>query len=229
MVIEIKNILDRGELSRLDILLKEAPYVDGRVSAPAFGNKNNLEMSCDSEQYIEILKIVELGVRRNDEFKLTAFPRYMTRPIISRFDAGMSYASHVDRPVMGFFSLERDFSPVGSNYVRTDFSLTLFLSDINSYDGGELQFEEPDGTHFSKLEAGCAVLYATGVRHSVVPVTRGTRYAAVFWVQTMLPIDSQRRAVMDAHLIMSRMSPESEDFFFAQAHYYDLVRIFAHI
>ena len=110
---------------------------------------------------------------QKDEFNLTAFPRYMTRPIISRYDVGMFYKGHVDKPVMHFMDSKLGLMPLGSNYVRTDLSMTLFLNDPASYDGCELSFEAPFSNIKVKLDAGSAVVYPTGSRHQVLPVTRG--------------------------------------------------------
>ena len=115
----------------------------------------------------------------------------------------MFYKGHVDKPVMNFMDNKFGLMPLGNNYVRSDLSMTLFLSDPASYDGGELYFEAPLNSIKVKLDAGSAVVYPTGSRHQVLPVTRGVRYAAIFWIQTLFPVEAHRQAVSDAHQLYS--------------------------
>src|SRR5262245_25519360 len=137
---KIDNILSHGTLAKIREVIHTAKFVDGRISGGGERNKKNLELAPETERYIEMLNIVEVAVKENAEFNLTAFPRYMTRPIFSRYDVGMFYKTHIDNPVMGFMPKTSDLRPVGNNYVRSDLSMTLFLSDPDSYDGGELTF-----------------------------------------------------------------------------------------
>lgn len=232
----IDGILDREKLAKVKGVIEKASFVDGLISGGGEGHKKNLELSPGTENYIEVLNITERAVRENKEFMLTAFPRYMTRPIISRYEVGMFYKEHIDFPVMGFVSpnqtMGRGLSPLGHNYVRSDLSMTLFLSDPDSYDGGELTFTWPTGPIKIKLEAGSAILYPTGARHSVSMVTRGVRYAAIFWVQSMFPVEAHRQAACNAHkLVMTigKTAPDSDAYNLAQDNFYDLCRILAEV
>jgi len=232
----IKNILNAEQLAKAQKLIATARFVDGKISGGSIRDKNNLELAPETERYVEVLNLVEVAVRENMEFNLTAFPRHMTRPIISRYEPGMFYHEHVDLPVMGFMDRgrpsHRGLSPVGLNYVRSDLSMTLFLSTADSYDGGELCFEGPNGQPTkTKLPAGSAVLYPTGARHSVAEVTRGARLAAIFWIQTMFPVEAHRRAVWDASRLMGmlRNNQEAPEYLLAQDSFYNLCRIFADV
>lgn len=230
---KINNVLDAESLAKARRIIQAAEYTDGKISGGNATNKKNLELSPETDKYVEVLKLVEQAVRQNGDFNLTAFPRAMTRPIISRYDVGMFYKEHVDLPVMGFMSAARAMaSAVGSNYVRSDLSMTLFLSDPSSYDGGELSFDSPFGALKIKLDAGSAVVYPTGARHQVLPVTRGVRHAAIFWIQTMFPVEAHRQAVHSAHRIMKRLGevfPGSDEHTMAQDNFFNLSRIFAQV
>ena len=57
----------------------------------------------------------------------------------------MEYGSHVDDALM--------------NGMRTDVSFTLFLSDLDTYDGGALVIETPAGEDDIRLPAGSMVAY----------------------------------------------------------------------
>ena len=230
---EIKNILDAEAVSNVFSIIREAKFVDGRISARTERNKYNQEMVPESEMYVEVLRVIEMAVRENYEFNLTAFPRYMTRPIISRYEVGMFYKGHVDKPVMNFMDNKFGLMPLGQNYVRSDLSMTLFLSDPASYDGGELYFEAPLNSVKVKLDAGSAVVYPTGRRHQVLPVTRGVRYAAIFWIQTLFPVEAHRQAVADAHhlsrLIKDLAPDHSKVSDLADEHFFNLARLLAEV
>ena len=231
-ITKIDNILTQEKVARIQKVIETCKFVDGRISGGNKRTKKNLEMEPETEQYIEMVSLVESAVRENIEFNITAFPRYMTRPIFSRYDVGMYYSSHVDSPVMGFMSKDLGLRPIGNNYVRSDLSMTLFLNDPDSYDGGELTFEGSVETIKVKSKSGSAILYPTGCRHSVAQVTRGVRHAAIFWIQTMFPVEAHRQIVYDARRLMNmieELAPDSELFHFAQAHFYNLARILAQV
>lgn len=232
----LRNILEGEKLVKVRSLITSAEFVDGKISGGTDRDKNNLELSPETERYVEVLNIVEHAVRESAEFNLTAFPRAMTRPIISRYEKGMYYHEHVDMPVMGFMSSNgkssaRGLSPVGSNYVRSDLSMTLFLTPPDSYEGGELCFEGPNNPTRSKLPAGSAILYPTGARHSVAEVTKGVRLAAIFWIQTLFPVEAHRRAVWDANKLTTMLgkTPEAPEFTLARECFFNLCRIFANV
>ena len=229
---EFKDVLDAETLRKIFNNIREAKFVDGRVTGGTERSKYNREMSPESDKYQEILRIVELAVRENQDFNLTAFPRYMTRPIISRYDVGMHYKGHVDMPVMNFMDPKSGLMPLGHNYVRSDLSMTLFLSDPASYDGGELYFEAPLNTVKVKLEAGSAVVYPTGRRHQVLPVTRGVRYAVIFWIQTLFPVEAHRQAVYDAHQLTRLLQASGADAKvneLAEENFFNLARMLAEV
>lgn len=229
---EIKNILDAETISKVFNIIREAKFVDGRISGGTEQSKYNQELYPESETYVDVLRVIELAVRENHEFNLTAFPRYMTRPIISRYGFGMFYKGHVDKPVMNFMDNKFGRMPLGNNYVRSDLSMTLFLSDPASYDGGELSFEAPFSSVKVKLNAGSAVVYPTGSRHQVLPVTRGIRYAAIFWIQTLFPVEAHRQAVFNAHQLsrlIQNLATDSKVHELAEENFFNLARMLAEV
>ena len=230
---EIKDVLDAETINKVFNIIREAKFVDGRISGGTEQSKYNQELYPESETYVDVLRVIELAVRENYEFNLTAFPRYMTRPIISRYEVGMFYKGHVDKPVMNFMDNKFGLMPLGNNYVRSDLSMTLFLSDPASYDGGELSFEAPFSSVKVKLNAGSAVVYPTGRRHQVLPVTCGIRYAAIFWIQTLFPVEAHRQAVFNAHqlsLLIQNFAPKgSKVHELAEENFFNLARMLAEV
>jgi PKHD-type hydroxylase len=231
----LKDILNAEELREILDLLKRAPFVDGQISGGNIYEKKNLELAPDSKEYLSSIELVEKAVRRHPDFNFTAFPRSMTRAIISRYDSGMFYNEHIDLPIMNFFGADgkpahRGLAPLGNNYVRSDLSMTLFLTPADSYEGGELGFKGPFGLVKAKLDAGSAILYPTGTPHSVTTVRSGIRMAAIFWIQTMFPVEAERQAVYDAlHLarMLEKSHPDSPEAAAAQRNAYNLFRLLA--
>lgn len=83
------------------------------------------------------------------------------------------------------------------SHMRADISFTLFLSDPDTYSGGELVIESTQGEQSFKLPAGAMVLYPSSTLHRVEPVTQGRRLAAVSWVQSMVKDDARREILFD--------------------------------
>lgn len=231
----LTDLLTAEQLGRLHHLLGSVTFIDGRVSGGTDSTKRNLELEPDTRAYLDVLKLTESALRSSMEFHFTAFPRYITRPIISRYDTGMFYKEHTDFPVAHFLDAlnpapHRALAPFGTQFVRTDLSMTLFLSDPATYEGGELCFEGPGGMLRYKLTAGSAVLYPTGAPHSVSLVTRGSRLAAIFWIQSVFPQEPQRRAVYDAHQLLKsveRALPGSPLVEQAERNLHSIMRLFA--
>lgn len=205
-IITISDFISPDDLAAIQSEIADATFVGGDVSAggAALATKHNQEMAPQAH-YVEIVKIVERAVRESYELNFTVFPRHVTRAIISRYGIGMTYGEHIDSAVMGFMDQSRAMGPFGQNYVRSDFSMTVFLADPDSYDGGELCFDSPWGPQKYKLPAGSAVAYPTGIMHSVLPVSRGVRLAAVVWMQSMIHDHESRRLVADLNSLASRL------------------------
>ena len=87
--------------------------------------------------------------------------------------------------------------PAPAAPVRTDLSATLFLSEPEEYDGGELEIEGVFGMQAVKLEAGDLILYPSSSLHRVTPVTRGARVASFFWIESLVGDDTERTLLFD--------------------------------
>jgi len=95
--------------------------------------------------------------------------------------------------------------------IRTDLSATLFLSNPDEYDGGELVIEDVFGTHGVKLPAGDMVLYPGTSLHHVRPITRGVRTASFFWIQSMVREDSHRALLLDLNMVIQQLTQAKAD------------------
>jgi PKHD-type hydroxylase len=140
---------------------------------------------------------------RNELFTSAALPLRVFPPLFNRYDAGMKFDTHIDNSIR--------FVPGAPIRVRTDLSATLFLTAPEDYDGGELVIEDTYGEQQVKLAAGDMVLYPATSRHRVNPITRGSRWASFFWIQSMVRDDGQRALLFDLdNTIQSLRKKEGE-------------------
>jgi len=90
--------------------------------------------------------------------------------------------------------------------IRTDISATLFLTNPDEYDGGELVVEDTYGVHSVKLPAGHLVIYPATSLHLVRTVTRGARISSFFWIQSMVRDNGERTLLFDLDSSIQRVS-----------------------
>ena len=137
MLLHLKNILSNDELKTARSLLgDQAAWIDGRHSAGAQAQtqKNNEQLAQDSEAARTLQALVLNAVQRDALFFSAALPRKIFNPLFNRYSGtSNTYGAHVDGAVL--------HSKATQQWVRTDISCTLFLSDPSSYDGGELVVE----------------------------------------------------------------------------------------
>lgn len=100
------------------------------------------------------------------------------------------------------------FLPNGQR-MRTDLSCTVFFSDPDDYEGGELIVEDVFGAKSVKLPAGHMILYPSTSVHRVSPVTRGVRLSSFFWLQSMIRDNTQRALLFDMDTAIQRLGAET--------------------
>jgi len=183
MQIVIGNVLSAEEVDLVRATLAQATFVDGRETAgfAARQVKHNRQISDRKAETVR--KLVEERILAHDVFALAVRPKALTPILFSRYEPGMRYGSHVDDPLM--------------QGLRTDVSFTLFLSDPESYDGGELVIEGASGEDAAKLVAGSLIAYPSTALHRVAEVTRGERLAAVGWARSYVRDGAQRELLFE--------------------------------
>jgi PKHD-type hydroxylase len=191
MLVHIPALLTDAEAAALRGRLGDASWADGSVTAghQSVQVKANLQIGQDSALGRELGLIVVRALEQSPAFLSAALPRHVFPPLFNRYDPGMNFGSHIDNAVRQV--------PGTAQRLRTDLSATLFLSDPESYDGGELVIEDNYGSHALKPNAGDLILYPARSLHRVEPVTRGSRIAAFFWVQSMVKGGEQRDMLYD--------------------------------
>lgn len=169
-----------------------AAFVDGTATSgyTARGVKKNLQIPTDNDNDSKLQEMVRNAFLRNVRMQAALLPANASKALFNRYDVGMEYGMHVDSAVMGEMG----------NAIRTDIAITIFLSDPESYDGGELVTHNSGMEYAFKLPAGSAVAYPGNTLHRVTPVTRGARYAAVLWVQSQVRDAAKRELLWDLNL-----------------------------
>ena len=196
VILQIPSVLNAKELQVLRAELARASFEDGVATAGPMARevKRNLQVPQGSEAARKCAPIVMEALRRNPTFFSATLPNRIFGPLLNRYDAGMTYGEHVDNALMG-----------AQNAVRTDISVTVFLSSPEEYEGGELVIQDSLGAHRVKLPAGSAVVYPGYSVHQVTRIGRGSRHAAVLWIQSMVRDDKQRRMLFELDLTIGSL------------------------
>jgi len=191
MLIHIPELLNPEQVVAMRGHLSGGEWADGGVTAGFQSGrvKDNLQIGSDSALGRELGLVVIRALETSNAFISAALPRHVFPPLFNRYDAGMGFGTHIDNAV-------RQVPGTGQR-MRTDLSATLFLSDPETYDGGELVIEDTYGSHAVKPAAGDMVLYPARSLHRVEPITRGSRVAAFFWVQSMVKAGEHREMLYD--------------------------------
>lgn len=190
MLLIIPKLLDDHALQQLYQVLPRGQWQAGKLSAggQAAGVKNNLQLDDNDALTQQISRFVQQHLERHPQFVSAALPKQIYPPKFNCYRDGGHYGLHVDSAVL---------SPPDRPTMRSDVSATLFLSNPDSYDGGELEIETAFGAQQIKLNAGDLVLYPSSSLHQVQPVSRGERICAFLWVQSLVPDSGQREMLYE--------------------------------
>ncbi|MFY1824553.1 Fe2+-dependent dioxygenase [Myxococcus fulvus] len=224
MMLHIPNVLTASEVAHCRQVMEQADWADGRITAGHQSGqvKKNLQLPEGSAAARELGELVLAGLERSALFLSAALPQRVFPPLFNRYDTSMSFGSHVDNAIRRI--------PGSGQRVRTDVSATLFLSEPDSYDGGELVVEDTYGHHAVKLPAGDLILYPSTSLHHVTPVTRGARLASFFWIQSMVRDVSQRALLFDLDASITQLNqevPKSPSLVMLTGVYHNLLRQWA--
>jgi PKHD-type hydroxylase len=205
MLLPVADVLTAPQLAEARQVLEQAEWVDGRVTAghQSARAKRNRQLAEDSPAARRLGDLVVGALQQHALFVSAALPLRVFPPLFNRYEGGESFGTHVDNAIRQV--------PGTPHRLRTDVSATLFLSGPEEYDGGELVVEDTYGVHTVKLPAGHLILYPATSLHHVRPVTRGTRLAAFFWIQSMVRDDGQRTLLFDLDTAIQGLSREQPD------------------
>ena len=159
-------------------------------------------------------------LEHNALFISAVLPHRVYPPVFNRYGEGMYFGTHVDGAVRVI--------PGSGQKLRTDLSATLFLSAADAYQGGELVIENDFGSDTVKLDAGGLVVYPSTSQHRVAPVTRGTRTACVFWIQSLIRDEAKRLQLFELDRSIQRLTEtraDADSLVRLAGHYHTLLRL----
>ena len=191
MLICIPDVLSKDEVADFRRIMAAEPWEDGRSTAGAQSAevKKNEQLPPDGRTSRQLGERILRALASNTLFISAAVPLHIFPPLFNRYVPGQFFGEHVDNCIRG--------DHLTGLRIRTDLSVTLFLSEPEEYDGGELVIEDYYGSHQVKLPAGHLVLYPSTSLHLVTPVTRGARISSFFWLQSMIKDPLARRMTFD--------------------------------
>jgi len=198
MLVHIEGVLSKAEVAEFRGVLEGTSWVDGRVTAGTQSAlaKRNLQVPEEAPEARALGERILTALGRNETFVSAALPLRVFPPLFNRYDEGMAFDTHIDNAI-------RFAGPVR---YRTDVSCTLFLTEPEDYEGGELIIEDTYGEHAVKLPAGDMVLYPATSRHRVEPVLKGSRWASFFWAQSMVKSEPDRQTLYDLDRTIRELS-----------------------
>ena len=202
MMLEVPNLLDADGVARLRATIDAGEWVDGNATSgpQAALAKRNEQLAEDSPAHRDGGALVLEALGRSPLFIAAALPARIFPPLFNRYAGGQGFGTHLDNAIR--MKRGTDFR------IRSDLSATLFLSDPESYDGGELVIEGSFGAQAIKLPAGHMILYPASSLHRVEPVTRGSRVASFLWLQSMVRDGEARRHLFELDQSVQTLAAE---------------------
>lgn len=205
MMVQILDVLTPPESLQCRTALERANWRDGRQTAGhvAARAKENQQLAEDDPLAAQLGDLILDRLGRSSRFVAAALPLKVLPPRFNRYAGGGSYGDHVDNAIFRV--------PGTPHRIRSDLSATLFLSDPDAYDGGELVIGGAADSPRVKLPAGHMLLYSASTVHRVTPVTRGVRLAAFFWVQSLVRDDGRRAMLLELDDAIQALTPAQPD------------------
>ncbi len=229
MLICVPDVLSKTDVADFRRIMDACDWEDGRSTAGAQSAmvKKNEQLPPDGEAARMLGNRIISALTANSRFISAAIPQQIFPPLFNRYAAsnGHHFGIHVDNAVRG--------DRLTGLRIRTDLSVTLFLSEPEEYDGGELIIEDFYGSHEIKLPAGHLVLYPASSLHMVTPVTRGMRVASFFWLQSMIRDAHARSLIFDLdtaiQALVERLGRDDPETVKLTGIYHNLIRYWAEV
>ncbi len=227
MLICIPDVLSKADVAEFRAVMDAVEWEDGRSTAGAQSAevKKNEQLPPNGEVSRKLGERVIRALTANPLFVSAAIPLHIFPPLFNRYGVGHRFGVHVDNAVRG--------DHLTGTRIRTDLSVTLFLSEPDEYDGGELVVEDYYGSHEVKLPAGQLVLYPATSLHTVTPITRGVRVASFFWLQSMIRDAHARSMIFDLDTaiqgLVERLGRNDPEVVKLSGLYHNLIRYWAEV
>src|ERR1700733_5925928 len=227
MLICIPDVLSKTDVAEFRAVMDAAEWEDGRSTAGSQSAevKKNEQLPPNSEVSRKLGAGVIRALTANPLFVAAVIPLHIFPPLFNRYGQGQHFGVHVDNAVRG--------DHLTGTRIRTDLSVTLFLSEPDEYDGGELVVEDYYGSHEVKLPAGQLLLYPPTSLHTLTPITRGVRVASFFWLQSMIRDGHARSLIFDLDNaiqgLVLRLGRNDQELVKLTGIYHNLIRYWAEL
>lgn len=191
MIHHIPQVLSKEQVQYFRSEMDKIDWVNGKVTAGTLSAtvKQNQQLPEDHPITHQLSNIILEALGQHPLFMSAALPLDIIPPLFNRYENQESFGFHVDNSIRRIRGTH--------DRLRTDLSCTLFLSEPEEYEGGELVIEDTYGFHEVKLPAGDLVLYPSTSLHEVTAITSGCRIASFFWVQSMIRDDAERHMLFN--------------------------------
>ena len=201
MLIVIEQLLNKDEVAQMRERLTQSNWLDGADTAGSrsISVKQNLQLPRTDPVAQELGQLILRKLGHHPEFVSASLAEKIWPPVFNCYRNGGHYGTHSDAALMRL--------PEAGMTIRSDLSATLFLTEPEDYDGGELQAETPFGAQAVKLAAGDMVLYPSSSLHQVTPVTRGQRICAITWIQSAVADEQARALLYDLDCSIRALTP----------------------
>ena len=191
----IIDVLCEDELKKVKKLFDDLNYVLGETNQGLNKSvKYCKTVDLNHQSYVNFYNYLHSIFSKKTIFNTKFSFKDITIPYPVRYSEGMFYDYHIDELEIG--------------NLRTDYSMTLFLSDPEEYEGGELILNQGDFKTPVKLSAGKAIIYDTGIVHKVNTVTSGNRDVILFWAQSLIKDKFIREHCVELATISSDFSSD---------------------
>jgi len=187
----IEQLLTKDEVATFREHLDQVPWKDGKGTAMGMSSsvKENAQADASDDTVKQLANALLAKFGENPLLVSAVLPQKIFPPCFNRYASGETYGLHVDGAIMRL--------PHSADVLRSDMSMTLFLSAPEEYEGGELVIQTEFGEHRVKPQAGDAVTYPSGSLHQVTPVTSGVRVAAITWMQSLVADTPMRQTLFE--------------------------------
>lgn len=191
MIHHIPHVLTKEQVQYFRQKMTEIEWIDGKQTTGSLSHhvKNNQQLPAHDPIAQALGQLVLDALNQHALFISAALPLKILPPYFNRYEQGETFGFHVDNAIRWNASKQER--------MRTDLSCTLFLSEPEEYEGGELVVEDTYGYHEVKLPAGDLILYPATSVHEVTPVSSGCRIASFFWLQSMIRDDADRHTLFN--------------------------------
>lgn len=205
MLHHIPNILTKQQVQFIHQEMHKVEWVNGKLTAGTLSAtvKQNQQLPEDHPLTHQLSTLILEALGQHPLFLSAALPLDIIPPLFNRYENNEAFGFHVDNSIRRIRGSQQR--------LRTDLSCTLFLSEPDEYEGGELVIEDTYGYHEVKLPAGDLILYPASSLHEVTPVTQGCRTASFFWLQSMIRDDANRHMLFNLDQTIQSLRVELGD------------------